>query len=238
MTTRRTPPEWLAPVVAGIDTITADDLSRFIPPEDHDGRRGAVLMLFGEGPEGPDLLLTERSHTMRSHPGQIAFPGGGIDPGETPVDAALREAWEETGLDPRGVDVLGELPELWLPPSNFAVMPVLGWWAQESPVTTKSVEEVHAIHRVPLRDLTEDTHRIQVQVPGRGWVGPGYLIGEDRDVILWGFTAGIIARLFEHIGWTRPAPEAPVMDIPAYMLQGDRRPNPPPNTNFRGGPGR
>lgn len=235
---RRTPPKWLDPVLHGLDSITADDLSRFIPPEDHDGRRGAVLMLFGEGPDGPDLLLTERAHTMRSHPGQVAFPGGGIDPGEEPVDAALREAWEETGLDPRGVDVLGELPELWLPPSNFAVRPVLGWWADESPVTTKSVEEVHAIHRVPIRDLTSTEHRIQVRVPGRDWTGPGYLIGQRRDVILWGFTAGVISRFFEHIGWAEPWADAPVMDIPAYMLQGDRRPTPPPNTNFRGGPGR
>ncbi len=239
MTERRNTPTWLDPVLDGIDSITADDLSRFIPPDDHDGRRGAVLMLFGEGPEGPDLLLTERSHTMRSHPGQVSFPGGSIDPGETQEEAALREAWEETGLDPRGVDVLGELPELWLPPSNFAVVPVLGWWAQESPVTTKSFEEVHAIHRVPISELTEPTHRIRVRVPGRGWVGPGYLIGDQRDVILWGFTAGIISRLFEHIGWAEPIEEAPVMDIPDYMLQGERPASPQPqNTNFRGEPGR
>ena len=86
-------------------------------------------MLFGERSQrGPDLLLTERAHDMRSHPGQVSFPGGSIDAGETPVQAALREAEEETGLDPAGVEVFGELPELWLPPSNFAVTPVLGWW--------------------------------------------------------------------------------------------------------------
>ena len=69
---------------------------------------------------------------MRSHPGQVSFPGGSIDPGETPREAALREAEEETGLDPAGVEVFGELPELWLPPSNFAVTPVLGWWREPS----------------------------------------------------------------------------------------------------------
>ena len=106
-----------------------------MPPEGSDARRGAVLMLFGEGEHGGELLLTERAHHMRSHPGQVSFPGGSIDPGETPVEAALREAQEETGLDPAGVDVFGELPELWLPPSNFAVTPVLGWWRGARPTS-------------------------------------------------------------------------------------------------------
>ncbi len=61
-------------------TITAEELTRFVPPEDAESREGAVLMLFGEGPAGPDLLLTERAHDMRSHPGQVSFPGGSIDP--------------------------------------------------------------------------------------------------------------------------------------------------------------
>lgn len=225
-------PSWLEPVREGARSIRADDLSKFVPPHDHSGRRGAVLMLFGEGPEGPDLLLTERSHTMRSHPGQVSFPGGGIDAGESPREAALREAWEETGLDPSGVEVFGELPELWLPPSNYAVAPVLGWWARESPVTTHSVEEVHAIHRVTIKDLTEPTHRIRVRTPS-GWLGPGFLIGPDRDVILWGFTAGVITRLFEHIGWAQDAESAEVRDLPAYMLIGrNSQPRPQSATDF------
>ena len=82
-----------------------------MPPEDEETRRGAVLMLFGEGADGEaDLLLTERAHHMRSHPGQVSFPGGSVDPGETAVEAALREAEEETGLDPTGVEVFAELP--------------------------------------------------------------------------------------------------------------------------------
>lgn len=236
--TRRPFPSWLEPVRAGAATISADDLSRFVPPHDHSGRRGAVLMLFGEGPDGPDLLLTERSHTMRSHPGQVSFPGGGIDEGEDATTAALREGWEETGLDPDGVEIFAELPELWLPPSNYAVVPVLGWWAEESPVTTHSVEEVHAIHRVAISDLVEPTHRVTVQAPG-GWLGPGFLIGENRDVILWGFTAGVITRLFEHIGWTKEWDTSVVHDLPGYMLVGSPKgPRPRPNTNFKEQPGR
>ena len=89
------PPPWLDPVVRALDTIEGSDLTAFLPPEDHDARVSAVLVLFGEGETGPDLLLTERSHTMRSHPGQVSFPGGGLDPGEGPHEAALREAYEE-----------------------------------------------------------------------------------------------------------------------------------------------
>jgi hypothetical protein len=120
-------PGWLRPVVDACAEITVHELTRFMPPEGHDARRGAVLMLFadtdadGEG----EILLTERAHHMRSHPGQVSFPGGTIDPGETPIEAALREAEEEIALDPTSIQVFGELPELWLPPSNFAVTPVL-----------------------------------------------------------------------------------------------------------------
>lgn len=210
-------PDWLLPVAEGAAGITVHDLTRFMPPAGADVRRGAVLMLFGEGEQGPDLLLTERNREMRSHPGQVSFPGGTIDPGETAVEAALREAHEETGLDPAGVEVFGQLPELFLPPSNFAVTPVLGWWREPSHVSVRSPEEVHAVYRVPLAELTADDHRIAVRHPS-GWVGPGFLIGDDHDVILWGFTGGIIDRLFTFLGWTRDLDDAPVHELPGYML--------------------
>ncbi|TIC89382.1 CoA pyrophosphatase [Nocardioides sp. GY 10113] len=174
-------------------------------------------MLFGEGPEGPELLLTERAHDMRSHPGQVSFPGGSIDAGETTVEAALREAEEEIGVDPAGVQAFATLPELWLPPSNFAVTTVLGWWHAPSPIRVASPEEVHAIHRVTLAELLAPEHRIEVRHPG-GWTGPGFLIGPDKDVILWGFTGGIITRFFDFLGWLPPVAESPVHDLPDYML--------------------
>jgi 8-oxo-dGTP pyrophosphatase MutT (NUDIX family) len=128
-------PDWLVPIREGARNIKGEDLSSFLPPADAGARPGAVLVLFGEGPQGPDLLLTERAHDMRSHPGQVSFPGGAVDvTDESPIAAALREAQEETGVDPSGVEVFGTLPALWLPPSNFAVTPVLGWWRDESAV--------------------------------------------------------------------------------------------------------
>ena len=198
------------------------ELTRFMPPEDADTRQGAVLVLFGEGPSGGELLLTERAHHMRSHPGQVSFPGGSIDEGETPVQAALREAEEETGLDPAGVEVFGELPELWLPPSNFAVTPILGWWHEPTRVDVVDPDEVHDIHRVAIKDLLDPDNRISVRHP-TGWLGPGFLIGPERDVILWGFTAGIIARLFDFVGWSSEWDESRVRDLPSYMLQGEPR---------------
>jgi 8-oxo-dGTP pyrophosphatase MutT (NUDIX family) len=226
-------PDWLRPVEDAARSITVHDLTRFMPPEDEETRISAVLMLFGEGPEGPDLLLTERSHTMRSHPGQVSFPGGSVDPGETARQTALREAEEETGLRPEGVEVFAELPPLWLPPSNFSVTPVLAWWREPSEVHAVSADEVHAVYRVPVAELRDPAHRITVTGPG-GWLSPGFLIGPDKDVICWGFTAGVIARLFEYLGWIEDLPDAPRQGLPSYMLVG-RRPDQdviPPNTEF------
>lgn len=211
-------PEWLEPVRAGAASITASDISRFVPPEGANTRKGAVLMLFGEGPHGPDLLLTERAHDMRSHPGQVSFPGGSIDPTDaTPVDAALREAEEETGLDPAGVEVFATLPELWLPPSNFAVTTVLGWWREPSPVSVVDPSEVHAVLRVPIEELLDARHRVTVVHP-LGYSSPGFLIGDSKDLILWGFTAGLINKLFDHVGLTRPWDPSVEQELPDHML--------------------
>ena len=94
-------PGWLDPVVAAVDGMLPEQLSRFLPPE-VGGRQSAVLILFGEGPRGPDLLLMERSAALRSHAGQVSFPGGMLDPqdgdpdGDGPLRAALREAEERS----------------------------------------------------------------------------------------------------------------------------------------------
>ncbi len=211
-------PEWLEPIRAGADSIQASDISLFVPPEGSDARKGAVLMLFGEGPDGPDLLLTERAHDMRSHPGQVSFPGGSIDDTDSsPVAAALREAEEETGLDPAGVEVFGTLPELWLPPSNFAVTAVLAWWRDPSPVDVVDPAEVHAVLRVPLEELLDPQHRVTVVHP-LGYSSPGFMIGDSKELILWGFTAGLINKLFDHVGLTRPWDASVQQELPDYMF--------------------
>lgn len=195
-------PDWLEPLRQRAESMRGEDLSAFVPPQDAEPREGAVLVLFGDGPDGPDLLLTERGHQMRSQPGQVSFPGGSLEPGESAEQGALREAHEETGLDPAGVDVFAVLPRIWLPPRNFAVATVLGYWREPSPVGVVDPVEVHAVFREPIQDLLEPTNRFTVRHP-LGWSGPGWAIGPDRDVLLWGFTAGIVNALFDHVGWTR-----------------------------------
>lgn len=213
-------PDWMLPIHQSALSITGEEISAFLPPDDDAGmRRGAVLMLFSEGPEGPDLLLTERGHQMRSQPGQVSFPGGATDPEDDgPIETALREAEEETGLDPAGVDVLATLPALWLPPRNFAVTPVIAWWREESPVAVVDPVEVHAVLRVPLSHLLDPAHRVMVVHP-IGYKSPGFLIGDGNKLILWGFTAGIIDKLFDHAGMTQPWDRTRKQPLPDYMLR-------------------
>jgi len=188
-----TVPGWLQPLADALPSVRPEQLSRFLPP-DTGGRSSAVLVLFGEGPDGPDLLLIERAHTMRSHAGQPAFPGGAQDPEDDgPVGAALREAGEEVGLDPASVEVIGTLPALWLAPSGFVVHPVLAWWRAPHPVRVVDEAEVAAVVRVPVAELVDPVNRLQVTHPS-GWVGPAFRV---RGLLVWGFTAGLLDRLLE-----------------------------------------
>ncbi|MEU6481208.1 CoA pyrophosphatase [Streptomyces sp. NPDC047017] len=199
-------PEWLDPVVRVAETVQPVQLSRFLPPEDGAGRQSAVLVLFGEGERGPELLLMERASSLRSHAGQPSFPGGALDPedgdpqGEGPLRAALREAEEETGLDPDGVQLFGVLPRLYIPVSGFVVTPVLGWWRVPSPVDVVDPAETARVFTVPVADLTHPGNRATTVHPS-GHRGPAFLV---ESALVWGFTAGIIDRLLHYAGWELP----------------------------------
>jgi len=164
-------------------------------------RRSAVLILFGEGPHGPDVLLIEKSPHLRSHAGQPAFPGGGADPGDDyPVGTALREAHEEAGVDPSGVRVLATLPELFLGPSDNLVVPVVGWWDDPREVTTGDPQEVARVARVPLAELVDPANRFRVRHPA-GYVGPAFGVA---DMVVWGFTAAVLDAVLEAAGLNQP----------------------------------
>jgi 8-oxo-dGTP pyrophosphatase MutT (NUDIX family) len=187
-------PAWLGPVVEMARRVDADDLTRFVPPHG-EGRHSAVLILFGPD---HDLLMIQRASTMRSHAGQPAFPGGALDSeDEDAAAAAVREAVEETGLDPDGVLVFGALPDLWVPVTNFVVSPVLGYWRTPSDVSAVDPAEVESVHRIPIADLANPQNRCRVVHPS-GFVGPGFTV---HGLLVWGFTAGLINGLLEHAGW-------------------------------------
>ena len=201
-------PQWLRDLAA---TAAGMDVPRVVRPPESGGRRSAVLVLFGDGPEGPDLLFIQRSADLRQHPGQPAFPGGAIDDSDDgPVAAALREAAEETGLDPAGVDVLGTLPELFIPRSEFRVVPVLGWWREPSAVRPMDIGEVAAVERIPVADLADPAHRVTFRHPS-GRTGPAFRIG---SMLIWGFTGMLVDRLLALGGWERPWDARNVCELP------------------------
>ena len=120
------------------------------PPASGTARPSAVLMLFGEADGAPDLLIVQRSPWLRRHAGQPAFPGGAIEAADRgPVGAALREAAEEAGVDPAGVEVLAVLPELYISRSGFSVVPVLAWWRTPVPVVIAADGKMTAAVRSP-----------------------------------------------------------------------------------------
>ena len=210
--TSTTLPDWLRPLADLAGSVEAEQLAPRFPHPPADARPAAVLICFADGPSGAELILTERATTLRNHAGQISFPGGASDPDD--VDAAhtaLREAHEEVGLEPSEVEVFGTLPRLWLPPSNFGVTPVLSYWQAPRRLDARSPREVRRVIHQRLDDLVDPTRRFTVVHPS-GWRGPAFDVGTEMP--LWGFTAGVISRLFDRVGWARPWDEERVRDLP------------------------
>lgn len=200
------------------------------PLADRPVRRSAVLILFGAldavpgepsgstGTVGPelDVLLTRRATGMRHHAGQIAFPGGGEEPGDAdPVDTALREAFEETGLDPAGVEPLGLMPEIHIPVSNNLVTPVVGWWRSPTEVAADHTESVD-VFRAPVTELLDPAARgmsvlSRRSASGRTVTHRGQafkLAPRLGGHIVWGFTGILLATLFDELGWSVPWDES------------------------------
>jgi 8-oxo-dGTP pyrophosphatase MutT (NUDIX family) len=160
--------------------------------------------------DGPDVLLTERASTLRSHAGQVSFPGGRTDPTDADaVATALREAEEETGLVPSGVIPLAVLPDLFIPPTGYVVTPVVAYWRDPSAVHAVDPRETATVVRVPLAELADPRNRMQVRHPS-GYVGPAFHVA---DLIVWGFTGALLSTVLHLGGWERPWDVSRVHDL-------------------------
>lgn len=168
-------------------------------------RPAAVLVPVIARPGGASVLLTRRSDHLASHAGQIAFPGGRLEAGETAVGAALREAFEEVALDPAKVRVLG-VGDPYETGTGFLVTPVIGWLA-EPPLITPDPGEVAEVFEAPWDFLMDAGNHQQDFYDREGqprrwfWAVPF----EERHI--WGVTAGIIRALRTRLYGDEAAPD-------------------------------
>jgi 8-oxo-dGTP pyrophosphatase MutT (NUDIX family) len=194
------PPSWSSREQPG--GLAVDHLARSVPPAGRPlepgfpgARPSAVLIALAEGVGGAEVLLTKRSMVMRNHRGEISFPGGRIDPGESPLDAALREAHEEVGLVSELVRPIGELDHLNAVVSRSYIVPVVA----------------HLVERVELEPASHEVDRV-MWVPIATLLQPGAYRAErwgrtptDRlihffeldDETVWGATAHLLVEMLD-----------------------------------------
>lgn len=155
-------------------------------------RVGAVLLLLYPKDEQLHLVLTRRRDDLNSHAGQISFPGGRQDDGEPLTQTALREAYEEVGIIPAQVQILGELTPIYIPPSDFEVHPFVGWHAAAAQFLPAEWE-VAEILEVPLPHLFDPANRREEPRDFNGYTLqiPYFAVGEHK---VWGATAIMLSE--------------------------------------------
>jgi 8-oxo-dGTP pyrophosphatase MutT (NUDIX family) len=142
------------------------------------------------------VVLTQRAAGLRDHPGEVSFPGGSWEPGDTsPVATALREAAEETGVDPAGVTPSVLLPRLFIRASGFDVTAVVGYWHRPGSLVPVDSGETLRVLSVPLRELAPPDRWGEYVTAG--WHGPSTRL--DDDALLWGYTDEVLAFISRHV---------------------------------------
>lgn len=167
-------------------------------PADRAGhvRLGAVLALLYPWEGAAHLLLVKRPGSLRTHSGQVSFPGGSKEEGESFATAALRETEEEVGIPPSQIELLGELAQVYIPPSDFEVHPFVGWH-NGRPHFRPSPTEVEEVLEVPLTFFAEAELHLATEGNFRY---PYYQLGRHR---LWGATAVMISELLARLDLQR-----------------------------------
>jgi 8-oxo-dGTP pyrophosphatase MutT (NUDIX family) len=205
-------PAPLRGLIHAVATARPEELSRNDLVSDTAAvRQAAVLILLAtDGADGPDVLLLQRAPNLRDHAGEVAFPGGARESGDTgPPATAIREAAEETGVDPAGVEPLILLPRLHIPPSRFDVTGVLAHWCTPSPVSAIDPGETNRVMRVPFTALAAPENRIMLST-SFGWHGPAFVV---EGAVVWGYTGEILAALLRLGGWERPWVASSTVDL-------------------------
>ncbi len=213
---RRVPADVLAMVTAAKATATLRG----------NGRDAAVLVLFSGPESGPpgggvpddaDLLLTVRASSLRHHAGQAAFPGGASDPDDDgPVATALREAWEETGIETSRLHLLATMERTFIAPSGFHVVPVLAYSPDPGSVAVVNEAETAIVARVPVRAFLNPANRLMVyrRTFARHFAGPAFLLNE---MLVWGFTGQVISAMLDVAGWAGPWDTTDVRELDEAM---------------------
>ena len=160
----------------------------------------AVLAaISGENLNEASVLLTHRRPTLRSHGGEVSFPGGRIDPGENSAQAAIREAWEETGIRRTHLALLGQLAGHKVAKNGRDVAVHVGWLAHKQHAHAASTNEVARVIHAPIAQLVNPDNRFTLTLGH--WQGPAFFV---EDFVVWGFTGGVLSRLLDLAGWAQP----------------------------------
>lgn len=223
-------PSWLTPMA---ESMTSGEVKRGLPDrkrpvDSHAGSRphrdAAVAVLFtgdhthhaSTPPDDATVVLTQRSLSLSSHSGQIAFPGGAVDDTDTNViHTALRETEEETGIPTPDITACAVMGQLYIPVSNYSVSTVLAHWQRPSQLAVVNEAETTAVMSVPVSHLLDPAHRFMVGHP-TGWTGPAF---SYNGLVIWGFTAGILCGLFRGGGWEIPWDTKKVHDVEKTLQQ-------------------
>lgn len=162
-------------------------------------RVGGVLALLYDCHDQINVVLTRRRDDLKAHAGQISFPGGRNEPPEPLLATALRETFEEVGVTPEAVQVLGSLTPIYIPPSDYEVHPFVAWYANgRCPTFSPAPHEVAEILEVPLAHLLNPAtrHHESREIMGHQLSVPFFAVAEHK---VWGATAVMLSELVERL---------------------------------------